>query len=60
MVTSAGYVFATGWVLFAVALTAAVTASCFAITIAGIPLLAAAAGAMRGAPTPSGAGCGRC
>lgn len=42
------YVFVTGWVLFSVALTVTVTAACFAITLAGIPLLAAAAGVLRG------------
>jgi putative sensor protein len=42
------YVFVTGWVLFAVAFTATVTAACFAITLAGIPLLVAAAGVLRG------------
>lgn len=42
------YVFVTGWVLFAVAFTAAVTALAFAVTIAGIPLMTAAAEAMRG------------
>ncbi|HEV2452555.1 MAG TPA: sensor domain-containing protein [Streptosporangiaceae bacterium] len=44
----AGYVFVTGWILFAVALTATVTAAVFAVTLAGIPLLAAAAGVVRG------------
>jgi hypothetical protein len=44
----AGYVFVTGWVLFSVAFTAVVTALVFAVTIAGIPLLTAAAEAMRG------------
>jgi len=44
----AGYVFVTGWVLFSVAFTAVVTALAFALTIAGIPLLTAAAEAMRG------------
>ena len=44
----ATYVFVTGWVLFSVAFTAAVTALAFVITIAGIPLLTAAAEAMRG------------
>jgi hypothetical protein len=39
----AGYVFITGWLLFSVALTATVTAACFAITLAGIPVLVAAA-----------------
>ena len=42
-----GYLFVTGWVLFSVALTATVTAASFAITLAGIPLLAAAAGVVR-------------
>ena len=50
--TAAGYlavyVFVTGWVLFSVALTATVAAACFAITLAGIPLLVAAAGVLRG------------
>ena len=44
----ATYVFVTGWVLFSVAFTAVVTALVFVITIAGIPLLTAAAEAMRG------------
>jgi len=44
----AGYVFVTGWVLFSVAFIAVVTALAFAVTIAGIPLLTAAAEAMRG------------
>jgi hypothetical protein len=44
----AGYVFITGWLLFSVALTATVTAAAFAITLAGIPLLVAAAGVLRG------------
>lgn len=44
----AGYVFLTGWVLFAVTLTAAVSAAAFAVTLAGIPLLAAAAWVVRG------------
>jgi hypothetical protein len=43
----AGYIFVTGWVLFAVAFTATVTAAVFAITVVGIPLLAAAAGVLR-------------
>ncbi|HEY1919339.1 MAG TPA: sensor domain-containing protein [Streptosporangiaceae bacterium] len=43
-----GYLFVTGWVLFSVALTAALTAASFAITLAGIPLLAAAASVVRG------------
>jgi Putative sensor len=42
------YVFITGWVLFSVALTTTVTAACLAITLAGIPLLVAAAGVLRG------------
>jgi len=42
------YVFLTGWALFSVALIATVTAACFAITLAGIPLLAAAAAVLRG------------
>jgi hypothetical protein len=44
----AGYVFVTGWVLFAVAFTATVTAAVCAITIAGIPLLVVAAAVLRG------------
>jgi Putative sensor len=43
----AGYVFAVGWVLFAAAFTATVTAAVFAITLAGIPLLIAAAEVLR-------------
>jgi hypothetical protein len=42
------YVFATGWVLAMAALLAVGTAAMFAITIAGIPLLTAAAGVVRG------------
>ena len=42
------YVFVTGWVLFAVAFTTTVTAAALAITLAGIPLLVAAAGVLRG------------
>ncbi len=42
------YVFVTGWVLFSVAFTATVTAAVLAITLAGIPLLVAAAGVLRG------------
>jgi hypothetical protein len=42
------YVFGTGWLLFAVTFTATVTAAAFAITLAGIPLLAASAGVLRG------------
>jgi Putative sensor len=41
------YVFAVGWVLFAVALTATVTAAVLLITLAGIPLLVAAAAVLR-------------
>jgi hypothetical protein len=44
----AWYVFVTGWVLFAVSVTATLTAAGFAITLAGIPLLVAAAGVLRG------------
>jgi hypothetical protein len=42
------YVFAIGWLLFAVAFTTTVTAAVLAITLAGIPLLVAAAGVLRG------------
>ena len=42
------YVFVTGWLLFSVTLTATVTAACLAITLAGIPLLVAASGVLRG------------
>ena len=42
------YVLITGWVLFSVALTTTVTAACLAITLAGIPLLVAAAAVLRG------------
>ncbi len=42
------YIFVTGWVLFSVALTASVTAALLTVTIAGIPLLVAAAGVVRG------------
>jgi hypothetical protein len=42
------YVFATGWLLFAAAFTTTVTAAVLAITLAGIPLLVAAAGVLRG------------
>jgi hypothetical protein len=42
------YVFATGWVLCAAGFTAAVAAAICAVTIAGIPLLVAAAGVLRG------------
>ncbi len=41
------YVFAVGWVLFAVVLTATVTAAVLLITLAGIPLLVAAAAVLR-------------
>jgi Putative sensor len=41
------YVLVTGWVLFSVAFTAVATAVTFVVTIAGIPLLTAAAEAMR-------------
>ena len=44
----AGYIFAAGWLLFAIAFTATVTAAVFLITLAGIPLLVAAAGVLRG------------
>jgi hypothetical protein len=40
-------VFVTGWVLFAAAFTTTVTAAVLAITLAGIPLLVAAAGVLR-------------
>ncbi|HZC41730.1 MAG TPA: sensor domain-containing protein [Streptosporangiaceae bacterium] len=42
------YVLVTGWVLFALAFTAAAVAVMLAVTLAGIPLLAAAAGVVRG------------
>jgi hypothetical protein len=42
------YVFGTGWLLFSAALTAVATALCCAVTIAGIPVLAAAAWVLRG------------
>lgn len=42
------YVFAAGWVLFAAAFTTVVTAACLAITLAGFPLLVAAAAVLRG------------
>src|SRR5215469_2692381 len=42
------YMFITGWVLFSVALATTVTAACLAITLAGIPLLVAAAAVLRG------------
>ncbi len=44
----AGYVFVTGWILFAITVTATVTAVAFLITLAGIPLLVAAAAVLRG------------
>jgi len=44
----AGYVFVAGWLLFAIALTATVTAVVFLITLAGIPLLVASAAVLRG------------
>ena len=44
----AGYVLATGWLLFAVSVTAVTTALGFAVTLAGIPLLLAAAAVLRG------------
>jgi len=42
------YIFASGWLLFAASLTAVMTAALLTVTIAGIPLLAAAAGVLRG------------
>ncbi|HEU5418382.1 MAG TPA: sensor domain-containing protein [Streptosporangiaceae bacterium] len=42
------YVFGTGWVLFSAAFTVVTTAVVFAVTLAGIPLLSAAAGVLRG------------
>jgi Putative sensor len=42
------YIFASGWLLFAASLTAVLTAALLTVTIAGIPLLAAAAGVLRG------------
>jgi hypothetical protein len=42
------YVFITGWVLFGVALATSVAAAGLAITLAGIPLLVAAAAVLRG------------
>ena len=42
------YVLITGWLLFSVAVTTTLTAACLAITLAGIPLLVAAAGVLRG------------
>ena len=43
----AGYVFVTGWVLFAATFTATVMAATFAITLAGLPLLVAASAVLR-------------
>jgi hypothetical protein len=43
----AGYIFVTGWLLFAAGFTMAVTAAVLSITLAGIPLLVAAAGVLR-------------
>jgi hypothetical protein len=43
----AGYVFVTGWVLFAATLTVTVTAASLAITLAGLPLLVAASAVLR-------------
>jgi hypothetical protein len=42
------YVLVTGWLLFSVAVAAATTALGFAVTLAGIPLLLAAAAVLRG------------
>src|SRR5258708_13413444 len=44
----AAYVFVAGWLLFALAFTTTVTAAFFMITLAGIPLLVAASGVLRG------------
>ena len=44
----AGYVFVAGWLLFAIALSASVTAAVFMITLAGIPLLVGVSGVLRG------------
>jgi hypothetical protein len=44
----AAYVFVAGWLLFAIAFTTTVTAAFFLITLAGIPLLVAASGVLRG------------
>jgi hypothetical protein len=41
------YIFVVGWVLFAAGFTAAVTAAAFAVTMAGFPLLIAAAAVLR-------------
>ena len=56
----AGYVFLAGWLLFAIAFTATVTAAVFLITLAGIPLLVARPECCAAAPAPSAPGCGRC
>jgi hypothetical protein len=42
------YVFGVGWVLFSAVFTATVTAACFAVTLAGFPLLVGAAAVVRG------------
>jgi hypothetical protein len=42
------YVFASGWLLFAASFTAVTVAAVLTVTIAGLPLLAAAAGVLRG------------
>jgi hypothetical protein len=42
------YVLVTGWVLFTVAFTAVTVAAAMCVTMAGIPLLTAAAGVVRG------------
>ena len=44
----AAYIFVAGWLLFAVALTVTLTAAVLLITLAGIPLLVAASGVLRG------------
>lgn len=44
----AGYVLVAGWLLFAIAFTTTVTAAVFMVTLAGIPLLVAASGVLRG------------
>ena len=54
------YVFVAGWLLFAVAFTATVTAAVFLITLAGIPLLVGAAGVLHGCAVTEAPGCGRC
>jgi hypothetical protein len=43
----AGYVFVTGWVLFAATFTLTVTAATVAITLTGLPLLVAASAVLR-------------